>query len=73
RVPHDISVVGFDDIEEGRFSPVALTTVSPDKQAIARLAVQRVLGRLAGAPGLQPERIQPGYTLAVRESTARRT
>ena len=73
RVPQDVSVVGFDDIEEGRFSPVALTTVSPDKQAIARLAVQRVVARLAGAPGLEPERIQPGYTLTVRESTAHRT
>ncbi|WP_371477381.1 LacI family DNA-binding transcriptional regulator [Kitasatospora sp. NBC_00315] len=73
RVPQDISVVGFDDIEEGRFSPVALTTVSPDKQAIARLAVQRVVARLAGADGLEPEHIQPGYTLTVRESTARRT
>ncbi|MFF1873645.1 LacI family DNA-binding transcriptional regulator [Streptomyces sp. CB03911] len=73
RVPQDVSVVGFDDIEEGRFSPVALTTVSPDKQAIARLAVQRVVARLAGTPGLEPEHIQPGYTLTVRESTARRT
>jgi DNA-binding LacI/PurR family transcriptional regulator len=73
RVPQDVSVVGFDDIEEGRYSPVALTTVSPDKQAIARLAVQRVVARLAGTPGLEPEHIQPGYTVTVRESTARRT
>ncbi|MCM2424604.1 LacI family DNA-binding transcriptional regulator [Streptomyces sp. RKAG337] len=72
RVPDDVAVVGFDDIEEGRFSTIALTTVSPDKQAIARLAVERVVARLAGAPDLVPERIQPGYTLVARESTARR-
>jgi DNA-binding LacI/PurR family transcriptional regulator len=70
RVPHDVSVVGFDDIEEGRFSSVALTTVSPDKQAIARLAVERVVARLGGVPGPPAERIQPGYTLVARESTA---
>jgi DNA-binding LacI/PurR family transcriptional regulator len=70
RVPQDISVVGFDDVEEGRFCAVALTTVSPDKQAIARLAVERVVARLGGGAPPDPERIQPGYTLVVRESTA---
>jgi DNA-binding LacI/PurR family transcriptional regulator len=69
RVPQDVSVVGFDDIEEGRFSTTALTTVSPDKQAIARLAVERVVARLTGSPQIQAERIQPGYTLVAREST----
>ncbi len=70
RVPQDVSVVGFDDVEEGRFSTIALTTVSPDKQAIARLAVERVVARLTGAQDVNPERIQPGYTLIARESTA---
>jgi DNA-binding LacI/PurR family transcriptional regulator len=70
RVPQDISVVGFDDVEEGRFSTIALTTVSPDKQAIARLAVERVVARLTGAPEMHPERLQPGYTLIARESSS---
>lgn len=72
RVPQDVSVVGFDDVEEGRFSTIALTTVSPDKQAIARLAVERVVARLTGTPQITPERITPGYTLVTRESTASR-
>ncbi|UWE10600.1 LacI family DNA-binding transcriptional regulator [Actinacidiphila bryophytorum] len=70
RVPQDVSVVGFDDIEDGRFGAVTLTTVSPDKQAIARLAVERVVARLTGDPQVEPERIQPGYRLVARESTA---
>jgi DNA-binding LacI/PurR family transcriptional regulator len=69
-VPQDVSVAGFDDVEEGRFSTVALTTVAPDKQAIARLAVERVVARLTGAEEVSAERIQPGYTLIARESTA---
>ncbi|MBM9510615.1 LacI family DNA-binding transcriptional regulator [Actinacidiphila acididurans] len=73
RVPQEVSVVGFDDIEEGRFGAVSLTTVAPDKQAIARLAVERVVARLTGTSGLRPERIQPGYTLVTRESTAPHT
>lgn len=72
RVPQDVSVVGFDDIEDGRFATTALTTIAPDKQAIARLAVERVMARLTGTPPVEAERIHPGYTLITRESTANR-
>ncbi|MFF2777478.1 LacI family DNA-binding transcriptional regulator [Streptomyces sp. NPDC058052] len=69
RVPEDIAVVGFDDIEESRYGTISLTTVAPDKRAIARQAVDRLVERLAGAPVTEPRRIRPGYELVVREST----
>ncbi len=73
RVPEDIAVVGFDDITESRYGAVTLTTVAPDKQAIARLAVESVVGRLKSAQNAETPRpsreLQPGFRLVEREST----
>ncbi|WP_372662339.1 LacI family DNA-binding transcriptional regulator [Amycolatopsis kentuckyensis] len=60
-VPEDLALVGFDDIEDGRFSVPALTTVSPDKDRIAELA----LDRLAAEPG-PPRSIVAPHRLVVR-------
>jgi DNA-binding LacI/PurR family transcriptional regulator len=70
NVPRDIAVVGFDDIEDGRYSTPSLTTVSPDKAGIARAAVD-LLGRRFDAPAASgTEEIRVSYRLIVRESTA---
>ncbi|GAA1560181.1 LacI family DNA-binding transcriptional regulator [Kribbella lupini] len=71
RVPEDIALVGFDDIEDGRYSTPSLTTISPDKNQIAQNAVQLLLNRLEGDRSA-PAEISAGYTLELRESTAGR-
>jgi LacI family transcriptional regulator, repressor for deo operon, udp, cdd, tsx, nupC, and nupG len=73
RVPEDVAVVGFDDIEDGRFSTPSLTTIRPDKQEIARLAVSFLLSRMSSGAGHPPREVQAGYDLVVRESTAGRS
>lgn len=72
RVPEDVALVGFDDIEDSRFSTPTLTTVRPDKQQIARLAVSFLLSRIADGLDTPPREVQVGYELAVRESTTGR-
>jgi DNA-binding LacI/PurR family transcriptional regulator len=71
RVPEELAVVGWDDIEDGRYSVPSLTTVSPDKRQIAAVAVGFLAARLRA--GTQPpQEITAPFTLAVRESTAGR-
>jgi len=70
RVPDDIAVAGFDDIEDGRFSRPSLTTVQPGRGEIARAAVDLLMDRLSDAPRHEPgtEVVVP-HRLVVREST----
>jgi DNA-binding LacI/PurR family transcriptional regulator len=69
RIPEDVAVVGFDDIEDGRFSNPTLTTVSPDKERIARLAVSMLRSRMDGDGQIPPREVRAPFTLVAREST----
>lgn len=80
RVPEDVAVVGFDDIEDGRYSTPTLTSISPDKEEIARVAVDLLvegLGRSGGDDDeaqvngsvVEPREVFASYELVVREST----
>lgn len=67
RVPEDIQVVGFDDIEDGRYSTPSLTTIRPDKRWLAHTAFSRLVKRIEGA-ALEPETITAPFELVIRES-----
>lgn len=68
RVPEEIAVVGFDDIEEGHYLSPSLTSVSPDKQLLASLAVGQLFKRLEGDTS-DPVELEVPHHLEVREST----
>jgi len=68
RVPHDISIIGFDDHAFGRAIAPALTTVAQDTATIARAAVASLVAQLNGEP--TPPQIIVPMTLIHRESTA---
>jgi DNA-binding LacI/PurR family transcriptional regulator len=70
RVPADLAVVGFDGTEESAYSLPSLTTVAPDKSAIAARAVELIHRRVSGAGLEPPEDVQTPFALLVRESTA---
>ena len=71
RVPQDIALVGFDDVEEAEYSIPSLTTIAPDKTKIADAAVSTLLHRINEGYAEPCRLIQPGYRLVVRESSRR--
>lgn len=70
RVPRDISVVGFDDVDESRFTTPSLTSVRPDKAHIASTALDMLIERISGSQ-VKPRDVRVGYELTVRESSTR--
>jgi DNA-binding LacI/PurR family transcriptional regulator len=69
RVPRDLAIAGFDDVELSRYSVPSLTTVAPDKAELARLAVDALLRRIADGGEEPPAVRYAGYRLVVRESS----
>ena len=72
RVPEDVSVVGFDDINGAAFQNPALTTIRQPLWRMGMLAAETLLHRVKeGNRDGQPEAIVVEPELVVRESTAR--
>ncbi|MEU8615503.1 substrate-binding domain-containing protein, partial [Actinoplanes sp. NPDC048791] len=70
RIPRDLAVAGFDDVEDGRYATPSLTTISPDKEAIAREALNCLADRLGTRPPDRPaRRIVAAHHLVIRDST----
>jgi DNA-binding LacI/PurR family transcriptional regulator len=73
RVPQDVAIIGFDDIDEGRFATPTLTTISPDKDAIGKLAVTSLIARVEDKQAPEPGDVQTPFRLVIRESTMGKT
>ena len=71
-VPGDVSLVGFDGIEIGALSRLALTTVVQPSDELARQAVVLLLQRIERGHDAAPEQHRLAPALVQRGSTARR-
>ncbi|MDA0161494.1 LacI family transcriptional regulator [Solirubrobacter ginsenosidimutans] len=68
RIPEDLSVVGFDDLDFARVLAPPLTTVGVDAEGLGAAAFEALAKDLAGED-VAAEQVIP-VTLCVRESTA---
>lgn len=69
RVPEDISVVGFDDIQASSYLMPRLTTVKQPLREMGELAAKQLLQRISNGNGRAPQTILLKPELVVREST----
>lgn len=67
KVPHDVSVVGFDDVASAMYSIPPLTTVHHPVAELGQLAAEAMLQLLAGKA---PRQTLPAPRMVLRESSA---
>ncbi len=68
RVPHDISIVGFDDIQGAAYNTPSLTTVRQPLNRMGAIAAQTLLDRIENNKD-EPSEIAIEPELVIREST----
>jgi DNA-binding LacI/PurR family transcriptional regulator len=68
RVPEDVSVVGFDDIQAAAFQNPSLTTIRQPLRSMGATAAKILLRRIR-AQGSDPEMVPVLPELVIREST----
>ena len=70
RIPADVAMIGFDDLDEAQYSLPTLSTVDPGREEIAETAVRILLERIAGTnPAESPHEILADFRVIEREST----
>ena len=69
RVPEDVSVIGFDDIQPAAYLSVPLTTVKQPAREMGRKAAELLVSQLESDEEIPPRRMTPEAELVVRDST----
>ncbi|MXS75227.1 LacI family transcriptional regulator [Microbacterium sp. CSI-V] len=70
RIPVDVAVVGFDNIEESQYAVPSLTTIDPGRDQIAQRAVDLLVQRIESGKSRpsRPATETASFDLVVRES-----
>ncbi|MEV7133718.1 LacI family DNA-binding transcriptional regulator [Arthrobacter sp. NPDC093128] len=69
RVPDDVAVIGFDDLDETRYSLPTLSTVDPGRAEIAETAIKLLMERIKNPDAGPPREVESAFRIVPREST----
>jgi LacI family transcriptional regulator len=69
RVPADLAIVGYDDVEFAQAAAVPLTSVSQPRHLLGRTAAELLLAEANGDPGHEHRQVVFSPELVVRAST----
>jgi DNA-binding LacI/PurR family transcriptional regulator len=70
HVPDDVALIGFDNLDEGRFSLPSLSSVDPGRLEIAETAVDLLVNRIQERDGKSPPKtVKAEFKIVKREST----
>ena len=68
RVPQDIAVVGFDNIDVATMIRPQLTTIDPHKTMVGKLAAENLIQRIQSKAAPQPTWEETPFELVIRQS-----
>jgi len=71
RVPEDVSVIGFDDIQAAAYLTPRLTTLRQPLRRMGEIAAEQLLARISNGTRSRSEQISVDPELIVRESTCK--
>ncbi len=71
RIPEDVSIVGFDNIETSTYVNPPLTTVDVPKEELGRMAVRILIDRIENGREY-PVRVDIPYELVIRNSCSKK-
>lgn len=72
RIPDDVAIVGFDNVEMGLLSEPRLTTINVHREEMGRIAVKRIVEMMQSKSNLVTKTITP-VELVTRESCGIKT
>ncbi len=70
RIPEDVAIIGFDDVDETAYTLPSLSTIDPGREEIAEVALRYLVGRIDGSDADVPPRDHlTAFRVHQREST----